>query len=69
MSRFISFFTVSANVSEDLVRGFTPDEGLGVGVVGHEVGADGLLEFGGATVRAAAYLLLGDQGQPALHQV
>lgn len=51
---------------EDVVCALGPSEGLGIGVVGVEVGCDGRLQFGGRQVCAAPDLFVGDQAKEAL---
>ena len=51
---------------EDVVGTLGPSEGLGIGVVGVEVGCDGRLQFRGRLVCAAPDLIVGDQAKEAL---
>jgi hypothetical protein len=52
-----------------LVGGFGPDEGFGMTVVVFEVVADGVFQFAGAAMDAAAQLFFGEACEPALDQV
>jgi len=52
-----------------LVSGFGTDEGFWMTVVEFEVVADGILQFAGAAMDAAAQLFFGEACEPALHQV
>ena len=54
---------------QDVVGGFGPAEGLGVGIAGVDVGGDGGLQRGGRAVGAALDLLVGEQGKEALDLV
>jgi hypothetical protein len=51
---------------EDVIGELGPAEGLGVGVVGVDEGADGGFELGGGTVDAAPDLFVGQEGEEAL---
>ncbi len=52
-----------------MVSGLGPDEGFGRTVVEFEVLADGVLQFAGAAMDAAAQLFFGEACEPAFHQV
>ena len=54
---------------EDVVGGLGPSEGLGVGIVGVDVGVDGLFELGDGAEHAAADMPLGEQREEALDLV
>jgi hypothetical protein len=60
---------VAGNAGEDLVGRFDPKERLGSFVVGGDEFADGGLQFADAAVNAAADLLVGEFGKPALDQI
>src|SRR6266446_10162024 len=59
----------ASDAGEDLVRGLGPNERLGLRVVDVDELADGLLEFGDATVTAASDLLLRQLREPALNEI
>ena len=67
--RVQSALTKPRQVGEDLVGGLGPDERLRVLVVDVEVAEDGRLELGGAAMRAAADLLLGEEREEGLDEV
>src|ERR1035437_501436 len=67
--RVQSALTKPRQVGQDLVGGLGPDERLRVLVVDVEVAEDGRLELGGAAMRAAADLLLGEEREEALDEV
>jgi hypothetical protein len=52
-----------------LVCGFVPDEEFRVLVVDLDEVVDGVLEFLGGAVYAAAELTFGEQSEPAFHEV
>src|SRR6266478_427596 len=54
---------------QDVVGGFGPAKGLGVGIAGVDVGGDGGLQRGGRAVGAALDLLVGEQREEALDLV
>jgi hypothetical protein len=54
---------------QDIVGGFGPAEGLGVGIAGVDVGGDSGLQRGSRAVGAALDLLVGEQGKEALDLV
>ena len=54
---------------QDVVGGFGPAEGLGVGIAGVDVGGDGGLQRGSRAVSAALDLLVGEQREEALDLV
>ncbi len=54
---------------QDVVGGFGPAKGLGVGIAGVDVGGDGGLRRGSRAVGAALDLLVGEQGEEALDLV
>ena len=54
---------------QDVVGGFGPAKGLGVGIAGVDVGRDGGLQRGGRAVGAALDLLVGEQREEALDLV
>ena len=51
---------------EDVVGGFGPAEGLGMGIVRVDEGADVVFELPGGAMHAAPELLLREQGEEAL---
>src|SRR5258708_1292637 len=51
---------------QDVVGGFGPAKGLGVGIAGVDVNGDGGLQRGSRAVGAALDLLVGEQGEEAL---
>ncbi len=59
----------AGEAGQDLVRRFSPNEGLGIFVVHIDVFADGGFQLSHATERAASDSLVGDFGEPAFHQV
>src|SRR5262249_49345809 len=61
--------TEPGDAFKDLVGSLRPHERLGVSVGHLDVPPDGQLEFAGATVNAAAQLLLGQGGEPTFDQV
>jgi hypothetical protein len=61
-----SLETEALNGGENVVGGFGPAEGLGIGVDGVEVGLDRDFQFRRRAVDAAADLLFGDGGEEAL---
>ena len=58
-----------SHAGEDLVRRFGPNEGLGIFVVHLDIFADGRFQLFHASEHAASNSLVGDFGEPALHQV
>jgi len=54
---------------QDVVGGFGPAKGLGVGITGVDVGGDSGLQRGSRAVGAALDLLVGEQGEEALDLV
>ena len=54
---------------QDVVGGFGPAKGLGVGIAGVDVGGDSGLQRGGRAVGAALDLLVGEQREEALDLV
>src|ERR1700738_2657506 len=54
---------------QDVVGGFGPAKGLGVGIAGVDVGGDSGLQRGGRAVGAALDLLVGEQRKEALDLV
>src|SRR6266436_4591202 len=54
---------------QDVVGGFGPAKGLGVGIAGVDVDGDGGLQRGSRAVGAALDLLLGEQREEALDRV
>jgi len=62
----VSSLAEAFDSGEDVVGTLGPSEGLGIGVVGVEVGYDGRLQFRGRLVCAAPDLIVGDQAKEAL---
>ena len=54
---------------QDVVGGFGPAKGLGVGIAGVDVGGDSGLQRGGGAMGAALDLLLGEESEEALDLV
>src|ERR1700738_367874 len=54
---------------QDVVGGFGPAKGLGVGIAGVDVGGDGGLQRGDRAVGVALDLLVGEQREEALDLV
>ena len=54
---------------QDVVGGFGPAKGLGLGIAGVDVGGDSGLQRGSRAVGAAPDLLVGEQGEEALDLV
>lgn len=59
----------AGDAGQDLVRRFSPNEGLGIFVAHIDVFADGGFQLSHATKHAASDSLVGDFGEPAFHQV
>ncbi len=59
----------ASDAGQDVVCRLDPHEGLGIGTVGGQVQPNGVLQRTGAAMTAPAKLLVGEDGEPALHLV